>query len=290
MNDREDPELLEEVLETVDITTEYDWQRVNCPYCVFRTGKADKRQSMGVRLDSGFAHCFKCNVRTKTEKLESLSLSDLQIRLPREQVEVKIGPPASFKELKRGEVDHENQEAFAYLNTRGLSSSVVEGVGIGSCYWGHAAGRVVIPIKNLEGEWVGWVGRDWTNQAPLRYMYPKGFRRELHVFNEAALHREDDTPVMIVEGVFDALPYWPNAAAVLGKPANNHAEIVAKSKRKVAVCLDGDAWEAGWAFARRLRMRGCAAAAIRLPPDKDPGNIEPGVLRTLVEDANYGTT
>lgn len=288
MNDREDPDLLEEALESVSLNTQYEWFRINCPYCVFRTGKADRRQSMGLRLDSGYAHCFKCNVRTKTDKVESLSLSDLQIRLPSQDEAPKITEPANFRLLKENDLDHENEEAFAYLRSRNVPVSTIEGIGMGSCYWGHAAGRVVIPIKSVSGEWVGWVGRDWTGDAPLRYMYPKGFRRELFVFNEAALHREDDSPVMIVEGVFDAVPYWPNAVAVLGKPANNHVEIVRKSKRKVAVCLDGDAWEAGWAFARRLRMRGCAAAAIRLPPDKDPGNIDKNVLRKMVEEADYG--
>jgi DNA primase len=288
MNDREDPELLDEALEQIGINTQYDWQRINCPYCVFRTGKADKRQSMGLRLDSGFAHCFKCNVRTKTKKLESLSLESLQIRLPKLEEDVKIGPPANFRELNKNSLDHENEEAFSYLIKRGITESQIEGIGIGSCYWGHAAGRVVVPIKNKQGEWVGWVGRDWTGDAPLRYMYPKGFRRELHVFNEAALFRQDDSPVMVVEGVFDAIPYWPNAVAVLGKPANNHSEIIAKTKRRVAVCLDGDAWEAGWAFARKLRMRGCVTAAVRLPPDKDPGNIGTDVLRKMVQEADYG--
>ena len=41
----------------------------------------------------------------------------------------------------------------------------------------------------------------------------------------------------------------------------------------------GDAWEEGWALAMRLRLHGMRAGSVRLPPRKDPDQVDPAWLR-----------
>jgi hypothetical protein len=92
------------------------------------------------------------------------------------------------------------------------------------------------------------------------------------LYNHKALHLEADGPAMVVEGVFDALPYWPNAAAMLGKPSIWQVQAMSCSSRPVVVVMDGDAHEEGWALAQVLRFNGIDAKALRLPPKTDPND------------------
>src|SRR5262249_30190976 len=83
------------------------------------------------------------------------------------------------------------------------------------------------------------------------------------------------SPLLLVEGVFDALPHWPHAAAFLGKPTGAHLAALDKHRgRPIVVILDGDAWEQGWAVAQRVRALGVPSiASVKLPAGFDPGEL-----------------
>jgi DNA primase len=94
------------------------------------------------------------------------------------------------------------------------------------------------------------------------------------LFNEAVLWVDTDEPVFAVEGVFDTTHVYPNAVAFLGKPLKSHILPLRAARRPVVVCLDGDAWEEGWALAMTLRHYGLRAGSIRLPARRDPNDME----------------
>ena len=71
----------------------------------------------------------------------------------------------------------------------------------------------------------------------------------------------------------DALPHWPHAVAVLGKPSEAHLGLLAAAKRPVVMCLDADAWRTGVGVMQRLRLRGVEAHYLELPPGRDPGEM-----------------
>jgi hypothetical protein len=105
-------------------------------------------------------------------------------------------------------------------------------------------------------------------------------QRAKFLYNQAALYVETDAPVLIVEGVFDALPYWPHAVACLGKPGEVHRWLMTEAKRPIAVVLDGDAWEEGWGLSEWLRTEvNVPVGFVRLPPCTDPGSVDPAWLR-----------
>ena len=104
----------------------------------------------------------------------------------------------------------------------------------------------------------------------MRYRYAPGGRRAL--FNEAALHVETDQPVLLVEGVFDAFPYYPNAVAFGGKPTDEQVAALLAAKRPMVSTLDGDAWQEAEALAMRLHLAGKRADWMRLPPGRDPAD------------------
>lgn len=76
----------------------------------------------------------------------------------------------------------------------------------------------------------------------------------------------------MVEGVPDAIPYWPDAVSCLGKPSEEQIRLLTHAKRPVVMCLDGDAWRLGRRVAERLAYDEVQASFVRLPPKTDPNN------------------
>jgi DNA primase len=117
------------------------------------------------------------------------------------------GPNAPLRfALKDLQTDH------PYFQNRGLLPETVAEFGLGHCRRGTMAGRIVIPIHNSGGELVGYAGR-WPGEEPPdgrpRYKLPEGFRKSSEVFGlHRALREEGGSPLVVVEGFFDAMRLW----------------------------------------------------------------------------------
>jgi DNA primase len=155
-------------------------------------------------------------------------------------------------------------------------------------------GRVIAPIydaaeKGLEG----WSGRLYVKPRPgsraPKVLYSDAIARARVLYNAAALYQPSDTPVLLVEGVFDALPYFPDVAAFLGKPSPGQVEVLLGSSRPVVVCLDGDSWLEGEMLGRRLMFEGRNNVAwVKLPPTLDPNDVDANWLREEARRALAG--
>lgn len=187
------------------------------------------------------------------------------------------------------------KRARAYVRSRGLTGDIVRAAQIGSCCTGSFRDRIVVPVLARHSDrWLGFVGRTWYNAAEaakaeiaarergyefLRYRYPRWPTRGQCLYNERALDAPSDRPVMVVEGVFDALPYWPDVVACLGKPTHDQITILARSRRPIVMCLDGDAWEQSYWTAVALAAEGARVGFVRLPPKEDPCSVDREWLR-----------
>lgn len=254
------------------------FRRANCPFCPTEVGKADKRMSLSFNLKSRWYQCWRCDTKGKLREIPEHILANIE------------EPEREIKFIEQPEDTHpvtgdalSLRPARKYLRSRRLSQKVWGGADIHACLGGYYNRRIIVPIRLEPGKpWVGFVGRDWTNRSRLRYIYPRGMVRGKFVFNQSALFRETDEPVLVVEGVFDALPYWPNAVACLGKPSEEQRQLMLQAKRPIVVALDGDAWEQGWHLALWLQLNDKRAASVKLPPTSDPNDID---RRWLVTEA-----
>lgn len=264
------------------------WWRVNCPFCAERTGKDDKRQSCGVHSGGGF-HCFRCGVAGRVKLPSDLDYGGTVVAPEKaEEEDIVIEPPYSFMPLATG--DGFEAESFAparnYLRGRGISRKTVHEAGIGGVYSGFYAKRIVVPIRDaVSNNWVGFIARDWTDTDDQPYLNSKGLNRGTMLFNHEALFVETDEPLLIVEGMFDALPYWPHATACLGKPTHEQTAAFMAANRPLAICLDGDAHRIGDSLATLLRFEGRRAGYVRLPPRKDPNTVDPNWLRQRAHES-----
>lgn len=253
------------------------WIRVHCPLCEHKTGKADRKGSMGYNTASGGFNCFKCGTTGQLDMDRRVELpftsAEAAAIIESEPVEIAVGYVPVYDEP--GLSSPMCDAARAYLEQRGLKSYDCREARVGVALWGKLAGRVIVPIFDPQDEqqWLGWVARDYTGKAERKYLYPKGMKRADVIYNEPALYYDVETPVFLVEGTLDVLSLWPDAVALLGKPLETQMTKLASSTRPIAVCLDGDAWQEGWALAMKLQVMGRRAGNIRLPPRKDPDEM-----------------
>jgi hypothetical protein len=268
MDRREKERLAEEALAEAKPSGGGEWLRAACPFCPGVVGKADRSRAFSINSYTGWFHCFRCGTAGRLDHI-----ADNPVERAVKDEKQWAGPPEDFLPLwqEPGISAQVTVKARAYLQSRRVGLDLVDEAKVGVCLKGKYAGRVIVPV--LSGDaWLGWVGRAWSKQVEKPYIYPGGAWRGRALFN----HRAVVTPgevLYVVEGVFDALALWPDAAAVLGKPSYEQVEALALSKRPVVVVLDGDAWMEGWSLAMRLRLLGTAAGAIRLPPKTDPDEV-----------------
>ena len=163
-------------------------------------------------------------------------------------VEELTNPPLDMV-LSDLETDH------PFFEQRGLSQQAIETFGLGKCNKGIMRGRIVIPVHNQNGELIAYVGRhvedDPGDDSP-RYRFPKGFHKNIELFN---LHRAKELgrrSLVVVEGYWSVIRLHlsgiPAVATFGASLSEQQAELIANSGYKlVTVIYDGD--EAGRAGA-----------------------------------------
>lgn len=258
--------------------------RANCPFCPQRVGKEDHRRSLRVWAGSGWYSCFRCGVKGYADGRQMQEFGAKEARRSNETP----GPPPGFYELATHLGADSLRAAEAHVlgprpGGRGLPLDVVREAHVGACVFGRYADRVVVPIFGDEGAWVGFAARDLTGRSAVKYLCPSWMERDGMMYREAVFFDEKkaDELAFAVEGTFDALALDPDAGAFVGSPAPSQIELLGRSKRPVAVIMDGDAHEKGWAIAMELRAEGARAGSVRLPPMVDPDEVP----RDLLEKA-----
>ena len=292
------------------------WVRANCPFCELSTGKADKKQCLGLRVDTGGWHCFRCGAAGYLHMGEE-ELAEVANKRPAaltlEEATRAIEPPDGFVPLFEDD-DFAGDFFRSYLTGTGrtedgerkreLPEAVCRAAGIGAVYSGCGSdcragdpprrcircrirGRVVVPILDADGPWLGWSARAVFSSS-RKYLYPEDMARADILYNRRALSVETDKPALVVEGVFDALALWPDAVAVLGKPSEPQKEMLRAAARPVVTVMDGDAWREGRALSDWLRFHGRRAGYVRMAPGVDPDEVPRADLERLAAESLEG--
>lgn len=189
--------------------------------------------------------------------------------------------------------------AHPWLNERlkqmGVHPSIAEEMGIGFEGRSNAlmAGRVCFPIHNAKGELVAYSGR-WAGDGDNgkfftengreqpRYRLPKGFQKQLELFNWHRVRQqfEGNTSIVLVEGFWSVLRLQAMtipSVALMGLDLSD-AQIRLLSGggiRSVVVMLDGD--EQGQAASQKIVLKLAShffTRSISLPVGRKPDNAD----------------
>jgi DNA primase len=263
--------------------------RAICPFCI-AGGHMTRKKKLDYIVATGKWSCWRCKAWGRLTPQEALSASFQTPSRPGNghvQRET-VNPPEGFFAIGYYP-SILSAPAHRYAVKRGITETAIAELGMGMTL--HRAnreegeqdfrGRLIVPIfaPGSKDEWLGYVGRDYTGQKDLSYLYSKGLKRSRVLYREEILSEETDEPALAVEGTLDAAFLYPDGFAVLGTWGKEQMEMMRSAKRPIVALLDGDAWRKGEAMTMTLEVLGKKSGFIRLPPKKDPDQMDRQWLR-----------
>ena len=149
--------------------------------------------------------------------------------------------PYEYKRLTETHTDFSYAKAMKYLKNRGIESYDIERYDIGYCDKGDYAGRIIVPSYDVDNKLNYFLARDFTGNAYLKYKNPP-VSKDVVVFENQIDFSE---PLILCEGVFDAMAIRRNAIALLGKNIPNKLKMrfVQHGVKEVSIVLDNDAFK-----------------------------------------------
>jgi len=273
--------ILESLLGVSRQTSDKDDFAFFCPYC-----KHYKRK-LEVNLTTFQYHCWTCNPKRGGKNFYYLCRSlptatDIQLEKIREytntirrskksNVESSIRLPDGFKTLT---IDWpysiEYRHAMVYLRSRGVTDSDIRKYDMGFCESGEYAGRIIIPSYS-DGVLTYFVARTFFDDF-FSYKNPKVSKNVIFFENLIAWKY----PIVLCEGVFDAIAIRRNAIPLLGKSISE--VLLSKIKKErvsdIYVCLDLDARKEAMDIAEILLKDDSNRNVYLIDlPKKDPAEI-----------------
>lgn len=174
---------------------------------------------------------------------------------------------------------------------RQLTQATIDHFGVGYCSAGILRGMIAIPIHDAVGALVAYAGRRLRPsdiEKYGKYKLPRGFRKELELFNyhRASAHMESEG-LIVVEGFFSVLRLhqagFENAVATMGcEVSQAQAELLCRA-REVLILFDGD--RAGREGAQALAALLGSGTRVRvgdLPDGAEPETLGDRGLRWLI--------
>ena len=253
----------------------------NCPFCNHRKPKLEINMHTNEE-GKNFWECWVCQTRGQT--IRSLLY---QLKTPNEEAQSILkylpkGAQSEYKQLSIVELPKEYQPLYLassesyvanmvkkYLYERGLSSNDFIKYGIGYCTTGDYGGRVVIPSYSGSNQLNFFVARTYDGSY-FKYKNPEASKDI--IFFENLINWEQ--PIILCEGVFDAMAIKRNAIPILGKSISTslYKRIITSKVKDIYIALDTDAKVRALEIGEKFLNQGKRVFLIDLP-DKDPSEM-----------------
>ena len=146
--------------------------------------------------------------------------------------------PNEFKPLWLDGDSIIKKHAIVYLKNRGITLVDVIRYGMGYCEEGLYANRIIVPSYSSDGELNYFVGRD-IYEGGMKYKNPPVSKDVIGL----DLFINWNEPIVLCEGVFDAIAIRRNAIPLFGKtiPKSLMKKIYEKQVKQIYILLDSDA-------------------------------------------------
>ncbi len=253
----------------------------HCPFCNHRKPKLEINMATNEEGQNPW-ECWVCQTRGRT--IRSLLY---QLKTPKEEAREILkylpkGAQIEYKQLSIVEMPKEYQPLFEasktsvvanlvrrYLYERGLTDNDFIKYGIGYCTSGEYGGRVIIPSYSQSGPLNFFVARTYDGNY-FKYKNPEASKDI--IFFENLINW--NTPIILCEGVFDAMAIRRNAIPILGKSVSTslYKKIITSPLKDVYVALDKDARTNAIQIGEQFLNQGKRVFLIDLP-DKDPSEM-----------------
>lgn len=264
----------------------------HCPFCNHHKPKLEINLLTNNRGENPFA-CWVCNTKGKTIRSLLLQLKispdtanavlkHVKNSVSKElDIEINLRLPKEFKPLYEG-FTIEFSRVKKYLYSRGLTEEDFIKYEIGYCASGAYANRVVVPSYDSNGILNFFVSRLAGNIQGVPYKNP-AVNKDI-IFFENMINWK--APVILCEGVFDAIAIKRNVVPILGKVVSKklYERLAHNETKDVYIALDKDALKGALLIADKLLALGKRVFLVDLQ-EKDPSTMGFKNFTSLVSQA-----
>ena len=255
----------------------------HCPFCHHHKPKMEVNLTEN-REGKNPWHCWACDVRgttiyslfkqlkadvSKFTELKSLVKTSKSIK--ETQVVSSVSLPNEYISLNNVDISGiMARHALAYLNNRHVSKYDIIKYNIGYCKEGLYKNMIIIPTYDADGRLNYFTARSFEKEPYVKYRNPSASRDV--VPNEHLINW--NVPVILCEGLFDAMAIKRNAIPLLGKNIQSSLmkKIVTSVVDKIYIALDRDAIKQALKFCERLMAEGKEVYLVDMQ-DKDPSEM-----------------
>ena len=265
----------------------------HCPFCNHRKPKLEINMATNEKGHNPW-ECWVC--QTKGRTIRSLLR---QLKTPRDTANeilkyVPKGATIEYKQLSIIELPKEYQSLYSasstsvianlvkkYLYERGLTDNDFIKYSIGYCTSGEYGGRVIVPSYSESNQLNYFIARSYDGNF-YKYRNPEVSKDV--IFFENLINW--NTPIILCEGVFDAMAIRRNAIPILGKNISKtlYKKILTSQVKDIYIALDSDAKDRALEIAEKLLNQGKKAYIVNIK-DKDPSEMGFQAFTTLIQQA-----
>jgi DNA primase len=177
--------------------------------------------------------------------------------------------PDEFTPLWNGTDSIVKRHALSYLYKRGITDSDMLKYNIGYCDEGLYSNRIIIPSYDCDGQLNFFVGRDFYN-SKMKYRNSTTTKNIIGF----DLFINWDEPIILCEGVFDAMAFKRNAIPLFGKNimSSLQKKIIESRVKVIYLALDNDALEDAIKISDNFINNGIDVRMMKFK-EKDPSEI-----------------
>ena len=177
--------------------------------------------------------------------------------------------PDEYKSLSEPHTSIIRDHALLFLKKRGITSEDIKRYNIGYCTEGEYQNRIIVPSYDEHGKLNYFVGRDFY-ASTLKYKNPP-ISKDIIGFD---LYVNWSLPIILVEGVFDAMSVKNNSVPLFGKTIlpKLYQKIVEKKVKDIFIVLDSDAFDDAIQMTEKFVNEGINVNFVKLN-GKDPNDL-----------------
>ena len=266
----------------------------HCPLCNHHKPKLEINFTDNKRGHHPW-HCWVCNekgkylnilfkkVKASSEyfsELKSLVKTGYQVK-DTEVVKYDLKLPKEFTSIFSDVKNIIAKQAWFYLKKRGITIEDINKYNIGYCEYGRYTKMIIIPSYDKNGNLNYFTGRSFEKDPFTKYKNPETSRNIIpneHLINWSL-------PLVICEGMFDAIAIKRNAIPLLGKNIQSELmkKIVTSTIKKIYIALDIDAMKQAIRFAEEFINEGKEVYLIDLK-GKDPSEMGFSNFTNLIQN------
>jgi DNA primase len=252
----------------------------HCPFCKHHKPKLE------IDPKTGFYHCWTCEPATKGRNLVSLlkkvqatstQITEMRSYFPGGKGEIDdkqyevVELPKEFVSLVKPSTKLTYRQAKSYITSRGITDTDIVKYNIGYCETGKYKNSIIVPSYDARGRVNYFISRSFERDPGRKYNAPSCNKNELVGFEYFINWK---VPVILCEGIFDAIALKRNAIPLFGKsiPKALMMKLVQSDVKTVYLALDKDALKEALKYAQQLIDLGKDVYLIELN-GKDPSDI-----------------